>query len=323
MSAPLPGDWFVIAALGLVIVQLIPLPPEVWGRLPGRGLAMAIDQRVFGVAHWRPLSLDPSATLRTVLAMLPGLATYCAVRTGGSLRLRAIVAGFAVAAAVSLSFGMMQLLAPDLPEFRPFGASEAHWPVGLFANHNHQGMFLLCVLPLATGILPGPRSRLARSGTAVYGTAALLLSVMVLATGSRSSAALTKALPHPLTRRWLGIGGAWALLVPVLILGGGEVLTVTGNAGLAAQLIVATGSASASKGALVTASALSAGDISMLRAKTTLAMGQMMHAPIKPTRTLQRSAVPKAVARSSALASRRAAMHCEAARPRPRSNTPK
>jgi hypothetical protein len=129
MSAPLPGDWFVIAALGLVIVQLIPLPPEVWGRLPGRGLAMAIDQRVFGVAHWRPLSLDPSATLRTVLAMLPGLATYCAVRTGGSLRLRAIVAGFAVAAAVSLSFGMMQLLAPDLPEFRPFGASETHWPV--------------------------------------------------------------------------------------------------------------------------------------------------------------------------------------------------
>jgi len=32
------------------------------------------------------------------------------------------------------------------------------------------------------------------------------------------------------------MAGAWALLVPVLILSGGEVLTVTGNAGLAAQL---------------------------------------------------------------------------------------
>jgi O-antigen ligase len=253
----LPADCLVIAALGLVIAQLIPLPPGLWGRLPGRGLAMAIDQRVFGFARWRPLSLDPPETWRTVLSMLPGLATYCAVRTGGSLRLRAFVAGFVFAAAISLGLGMMQLLAPDWPEIRPFGLSETRWPVGLFANHNHQGLFLLCalaLLPLAAEASPGPQSHLARSGPYVFGVAAFLVGIMVLATGSRASAALlilvlaavpyARLVPDPGTVAdgrgavLLRLGSRYAVplvgIAAVIALGGSQALSAL-NRGLVAE----------------------------------------------------------------------------------------
>ena len=189
----LPEDWLLMATFTLVIAQLIPLPPALWGRLPGRTLAFAIDQDVFGHARWRALSLDPPTTWRTALAMLPGLATYCAVRTGRNLRLRALVAAFVLAASVSLALGLMQLLFPDWAEIRPFGPSDTIWPVGLFANHNHQGLFLLCalpLLPLLVGTFPAPQFLFARLAPYTFGIAAFLVGIMVLATGSRTSAAL-------------------------------------------------------------------------------------------------------------------------------------
>jgi hypothetical protein len=58
-----PALWILSAALILVLVQLIPLPPAVWQLLPGRSeLAGAND--LGGVANvWRPIAIVPGAAV--------------------------------------------------------------------------------------------------------------------------------------------------------------------------------------------------------------------------------------------------------------------
>ena len=63
-----------LGALGLlVLIQLIPLPPEVWASLPGHGVYASIATEA-GAVGWRPLSLTPDLTANALYALLPAAA---------------------------------------------------------------------------------------------------------------------------------------------------------------------------------------------------------------------------------------------------------
>lgn len=213
LSRPGPGwkgmDGIVAALLALFALHLVPLPPQVWTALPGRDLAMRIDTAVFGAPHWRPLSLDPEATLRALLALLPAGATWLALRRGGQARLRAILRGVVLAMLAALLLGLAQLTPAGSDWLRFYPVAHYPQPIGFFTNHNHQASFLLCALPLAgCWLLPtagGPR--IGRADWAMLALA-LVSAVAVLVTGSRAGAALLLPALLATVIAWAG-GRGW------------------------------------------------------------------------------------------------------------------
>src|SRR5689334_8945644 len=62
-----------LALLGLMLVlpllQLVPLPPDLWHRIPGRETTAQLDQ-IMGWSMWRPWTLDIEGTIRSFLELL-------------------------------------------------------------------------------------------------------------------------------------------------------------------------------------------------------------------------------------------------------------
>ncbi|HEY8605371.1 O-antigen ligase family protein [Tsuneonella suprasediminis] len=73
--APVTALFFTAA--GLVILQLIPLPPIVWGSLPGREILIQAAIAANEPQPWRPISLSPGATINALSSLIvPAVALF-------------------------------------------------------------------------------------------------------------------------------------------------------------------------------------------------------------------------------------------------------
>ena len=237
---PLAPTLLLVAALLLVILQLIPLPFSAWTRLPGRELA-AEATRLAGLgAAPLPLSLNAEATRTSALALLPPIAIFFATlfRTP---RERLIGLWVVVAAATLSAFaGALQAVRPGAPSLYLFDVPGFNMPRGLFANQNHQALFLLLGILALSGLI-----RLGKGQIALTRDRAIhmgwplgaLLAVMVLATGSRFGAlalfptvliATALAIKARRLSRGLAIGASVALasVAAVMLFAPGLVSTV-------------------------------------------------------------------------------------------------
>jgi O-antigen ligase len=186
------GTRLPLVILGLVLLlpllQLVPLPPWLWTSLPGRELATRITVLAGLDGIWRPLSLDPEATWRSFLFLLPGVAIFVAVGfclpVAGRAKLVWIVIAFGL---FGVMLGALQLASSDGSGVTPFRSSHTGYSVGLFVNRNQHATFLLIAMVLtgAMGSAVG-NVRYARSVSAAL---ILLLAVGVVATISRTGAA--------------------------------------------------------------------------------------------------------------------------------------
>jgi len=143
---------FLVAVLGLIAAQLLPLPSAWWNSLPGREVAVAAYQATGETVGGHPLSLDPEATRRFATALLlPAgllLATLRAPSGGRVVLLWIIIAG----ALISVALAATQV-ASGLPEgLFPYGSPGAAVSTGLFANPNHQAQLMLAAL-VTSGLL--------------------------------------------------------------------------------------------------------------------------------------------------------------------------
>lgn len=139
---------FAAAILVLVAVQLVPLPPSIWKMLPGREIVAEIGQAAGLAASWRPISLAPSQTWNALwsLAVPLGMLVLLApLRPLGRLRLADVVVAIT---AVSVFVAIMQVLGGDRSLFYFYRITNGDAPVGLFANRNHQAVFLCAMLPV-------------------------------------------------------------------------------------------------------------------------------------------------------------------------------
>lgn len=174
----------------LLSAQLIPLPPQIWHQLPGRGLIIEIDRAAGLGAPWRPLSLVPPLTWHALMGMLLPLATLLlAVQLDPRHQRRLVI--FIVS--LILMSGLLAILQTQTPALREmFGYRHGGGLVatGLFANRNHQGLALVCAVPFAMALLSNYAGRLSRVQRHLPGLAAvvvvLLLFPMILVTGSRA-----------------------------------------------------------------------------------------------------------------------------------------
>jgi O-antigen ligase len=178
-----PVWWLLFLTIGVLIVQLVPLPPAIWGALPGR-LPLAMSGVLAGEPGiWRPLSLSPGGT-RNALASLvvPAVVLLLAsqLRREQHWHLVAILLVLVIASAI---LGTLQFAGARFDH--PLINDQPGLVVGSFANRNHFALFAAvgCALVLAWG-LRGTQAPLWRVSTAVG--VVIVLVLMVLATGSRS-----------------------------------------------------------------------------------------------------------------------------------------
>ena len=187
-----------LAALAVIVLQLIPLPPSVWRILGGRE-ALASGYSVLGIpVPSLPLSVAPYDTVATLLTLLPPLAMLCVI-----LRLQAYRASWLAVAILAGTFagillGVLQV-SSGAPENSPWYLfPETNWgfATGFFANANHMATLLMVSLPmLAALVAAARRGSMQRYSSFMAVGAGAALVVIVGIVLNRSLAGYLLALP--------------------------------------------------------------------------------------------------------------------------------
>lgn len=196
---------FVIFGLTVAYTAatLVPLPPALWGLLPGRSLALEAAT-VAGINQpWRPISLVPWRTWNALFALMVPAAALCLAAgctADGRERLLKVVVWFAAASAL---FGVLQIVTSGNSALYLYRVTNDGSPVGLFANRNHQAALLNCLFPLLAGyasLTSGTERSIAIRRNAALAVAITLLPLQLI-TGSR--AGLLLLLPAIVSALWI------------------------------------------------------------------------------------------------------------------------
>ena len=138
----------LLALAGLMLVQLLPLPPALWQALPGRGALAGADQLVGEGGIWRPLSINPDRTLAALLGFFPPVAMALLWPQLGRASRHLLILHIPVLACIGAVLGIIQLATGEASPFRFYDITNVQNAVGFFANRNHNALLLALALPL-------------------------------------------------------------------------------------------------------------------------------------------------------------------------------
>ena len=199
--------WVVLgAAILLVLIQLVPLPPAWWQALPGRALFAEAALASGQPQPWRPLAIVPGDAVNAAASLIVPL-TVLVLVSGLRRHERAALPGLLLAVTVAaMLVGLLQFTGADLTN--PFVNSEPGGVDGLFANRNHFALFLSIGCVAAPAWAFGERVDTARHvrprarwrGPFAFAMI-VLFALVILASGSRAAILLGM----------LGIGGGLLL----------------------------------------------------------------------------------------------------------------
>lgn len=143
---------FSALLFALVLIQLVPLPPAIWSALPGRA-EIASEMAMVGVSPgWMPLSLNPAATVRAALWLLPAFAVLLGILLLGAYRDRWIAIAIVAVTVLSVLLGAIQIAGGTDSMAYLYERTNRGIAVGFFANGNHQATLLLVSLPFIAAI---------------------------------------------------------------------------------------------------------------------------------------------------------------------------
>lgn len=220
------------ACVVLVAVQLIPLPPEIWRKLPGRQI-LADGYAAAGLAPpMLPISMTPQATFSALLGLLPPAAAFLAVLGLDAEARRRLALLVVLLALVSIGLGMLQIAGGERSELRFYAFTNLDSAVGFFANRNHQASFLVAAIPLVAAISASLSRRAANGGfLSILAVSAVVVLIIGVAT-TRSRAGVALLIPAFLAalavtmrsrRERDGLAGLWPALAlgAAIVVGGG------------------------------------------------------------------------------------------------------
>lgn len=192
---------FAVAVVALPVLQLVPLPPAIWTSLPGRELLAAIYRDAGMDLPWQPLSVAQARTWNALFSLAAPLALLVAALSLHEHWRRRLVVVLIVLGFVSGTIGVIQAIGPAKGALYFYRITNNGLSVGLFANRNHQAMFLAMIIPLLAANLSffkgKPDQLLFRRAIAIAG--GLMLLPLILMTGSRAGLVLA----------FVGIVAAW------------------------------------------------------------------------------------------------------------------
>lgn len=186
------GHWVpllvAILAVLLCMVQLVPLPPSIWQALPGRDLIVDIDHAAELGAIWRPVNMTPQDGWNALFALLPPLAALILavqLRRDEKWALIPVIVGVALFSGI---IAVLQLGGPSNGPLYFYRITNLGAAVGLFANRNHQAVFLATIIPMlavsASAHVRFPIDQRLRGLLAL--AIGLFIVPLILVTGSRA-----------------------------------------------------------------------------------------------------------------------------------------
>jgi O-antigen ligase len=225
--------FIAIAALAVVVLQSVLLPPAIWSAVgPRRQIAAGYSLLGMSVPA-EPLTLTPYEGLSSLFACIPALAIFCSMVRLKAYRPEWLAIAVMAAALGGIALGSLQVASPSrvspwylYPETN-FGSA-----VGFFANANHMGTLLIVSFPFLAALsassgISSDRQRYASMRAAAAGAALVLIVGLAL---NGSLAAYGLALPVLLAsalivfrakkriRRWVSLAVALLMISSVVIL---------------------------------------------------------------------------------------------------------
>lgn len=211
----------ILLTFFFIALELVPLPPEIWTRLPGRsGIASGYELLQMRLP-WLPVSETPYQSATTLFALLPPLAMFAAVQASDSDRASAVALVAATAAAIVL--GALQVASGSNSNWY-FYAITNTGAVGFFANRNHMATLLLATIPFVAALLLSGKSQQrlrGRSAAMIMIAAAALGLILIGVALNHSLAALLLVIPVFIATA-LMVPAGWRLRwfgAPVVLLG--------------------------------------------------------------------------------------------------------
>ena len=182
-----PVAALMLAALGLALLQLVPLPPGVWQTLPGRAIFERAALLAGESQPWRPLAIVPGAAYNAAASLVVPFA-FLVLIMGLDERETAWLPG------MLLAF----VAVATLPGLAQFAGAASNNPLindtpgqvsGIFANRNHFALLL------AFGCLVAPVWAFGNGSGVIWRMVAalgliLVFTLTILATGSRAGLVL-------------------------------------------------------------------------------------------------------------------------------------
>lgn len=144
--------WIAALTVLVIVVQLIPLPPALWTKLPGRDRVVEAFQLLDLPLPWMPISLAPVNTVYSGVWLLPALALVLAIVRLGGFKAGWIAWSILITTGAAVILGALQRLGGagskwELYEVTNFGSAN-----GFFANSNHMATLLLVAAPFLAAL---------------------------------------------------------------------------------------------------------------------------------------------------------------------------
>ena len=149
------------AIVALLLLQLVPLSPDLWQVLPGRE-PIAHGFALLGRnAPWLPLSLAPYETIAAAMTLIPPLAVLTAMVVGRAYRPGWLVLAILAGALASVLLGALQVssASPTQAPWYLYRRTNHGAAVGFFANSNHMATLLVVSLALLAAFVAALRAR--------------------------------------------------------------------------------------------------------------------------------------------------------------------
>jgi O-antigen ligase len=193
--------WALALCLPIVLLpllQLVPLPPDVWTALPNRDQIVAAFELLQRDLPWMPISVSPHATALSALSLLPPAAIFLAMLTLDHRGRRLLSLVVLAVGVLNVIVGLNQLVQGPESPLRFFAYTNPTEAVGFFANRNHYAAFLYSVTLIAAAwaveaVNAFERTRRRFEGRAVLALAAtftILVALVAAQAMARSRAGL-------------------------------------------------------------------------------------------------------------------------------------
>lgn len=184
------------AAVLLVALQLVPLPPAIWTAFPGREPVLLGFKLLGQPLPWLPLSLTPYATIESLLFLMPSLAMLLGILRLGAYRATYLAYALLLATFAGIVLGAVQVSTGDGYLYKLATRGQAS---GFFANANYMGTLLLTAVPFVAALVIRKHEGRRASPSSAAGSlliAGSLVAILIVGLGlSLSLAAVLLSLP--------------------------------------------------------------------------------------------------------------------------------
>lgn len=178
----------MIAAVALPLVQLVPLPPVIWNAIAGHSLRIEVLDTLGFAESWMPLSIAPAQTAYSGAIAVLMFGLFVSMLQMTDQQMQGMMRAFMLVVLLATVIGIVQF-ASNGQIFRFYSVAHNGSLIGFFANKNHMGLLLACMIPLSY-VYFEKHLQAASGGVVLLVVSWLAIAALLVATNSRAGVGL-------------------------------------------------------------------------------------------------------------------------------------